>query len=221
MTIASRMTIFLREYRALLLFLALMLVFRSAVADWHDVPSSSMHPSIVEGDRVWVNKLAYDLKLPFAGVEIVRFGEPRRGEIIVFESQAADIRLIKRVIGLPGETVALAGGRLVIDGEAAGYQPQPSSLPGWVGEEAIAGSRHGIRYSRYSGVGSGAGDFGPVTVPADHYLVLGDHRDNSADSRVYGFVPRAEITGRAERVVFSLDYDRWLRPRRERFLLPL
>lgn len=220
MTLANRMTVFFREYRALLLFLALMLVFRSAVADWHDVPSSSMHPSIIEGDRVLVNKLAYDLKLPFAGIEMVRFGEPRRGEIIVFQSKAADIRLIKRVIGLPGETVALTGGRLIIDGEAAGYQPQPSSLPGWVAEEAIAGKRHHIRYSGL-GAGAGAGDFGPVTVPADHYLVLGDHRDNSADSRVYGFVPRGEITGRAERVVFSLDYQRWLRPRSERFLLPL
>ena len=218
MTGVQRLSVFLREYRGLLLFIALMLVFRSAVADWNDVPSSSMHPSIVEGDRVLVNKLAYDLKLPFAGIGVARLGEPRRGEVIVFNSVAADTRLIKRVVGLPGETVALAHGRLIVNGEVAEYAPQPSPMPGLVAEESIAGMRHRIRYS---GAGSGAGDFGPTTVPAGHYLVLGDHRDNSADSRVYGFVPREEIAGRAERVVFSLDYERWLRPRGERFLLPL
>lgn len=218
MAASFRSAAFAREYRGLLLFVLLMAVFRSAVADWNDVPSSSMHPSIVEGDRVLVNKLAYDLKLPFAGTSLARLGEPSRGEIVVFDSVAADVRLIKRVIGLPGETVALVGQRLVIDGRAAEYQPLESPLPGLVAQETLGSLRHGIRLSNG---GASLPDFGPVTVPADHYLVLGDHRDNSADSRVYGFVPRQEIIGRAERVVFSLDYDRWLRPRGERFLLPL
>lgn len=218
MTGIQRASVILREYRAVLLFLALMLVFRSAVADWNDVPSSSMHPSIVEGDRVLVNRVAYDLKLPFADVALVRLGEPARGDVIVFNSRAADTRLIKRVIGLPGETIALIDSRLVVDGAVAEYHAQPSNWSGLVAEERFADMRHAIRYS---GQGGGVGDFGPVTVPAEHYLVLGDHRDNSADSRVYGFVPRTEIAGRAERVVFSLDYGRWLQPRADRFWLPL
>lgn len=209
----------LRDHRGLLLFLALMLVVRAAVADFNDVPSASMHPTIVEGDRVLVNRLAYDLKLPLAGIVLARLGEPARGDVVVFNSAAAGTRLIKRVVGLPGESVALRDNRLYIDGQAADYDVVGRGVDGGVlASERLGAMRHGIRLAPRP---SPVAWFGPVTVPADHYLVLGDYRDNSADSRSYGLVPRAELSGRAERVLFSLDYQRWLRPRPERFWLSL
>ncbi len=88
------------EYRSLALFVILMIIFRSALADWNTVPTGSMKPTIVEGDRILVNKLAYDLRIPLTHISIYRFDNPKRGEIIVFDSEAADTRLVKRVIGL-------------------------------------------------------------------------------------------------------------------------
>ncbi|MDZ3823244.1 MAG: signal peptidase I [Pseudoxanthomonas sp.] len=209
----------LNDHRGLLLFLALMLCVRAAVADFNDVPSASMHPTIVEGDRVLVNRLAYDLKLPLAGIVLARLGEPARGDVVVFRSTAAGTRLIKRVVGLPGETVALRDNRLYVDGLAADYDLVGQGADGGVlASERLGAMRHGIRLAPRP---APVAWFGPVTVPADHYLVLGDYRDNSADSRSYGLVPRAELSGRAERVLFSLDYGRWLRPRPERFWLSL
>src|SRR5712671_1022116 len=92
-----------REYRGFALFVVLMVVFRSSLADWNTVPTGSMKPTILEGDRIWVNKLAYDLRLPLTGVSLYRLADPQRGDIVVFDSKAADTRLVKRVIGLPGD----------------------------------------------------------------------------------------------------------------------
>lgn len=208
----------LRRHRGIVLFVLLMVVFRSAIADWNDVPSTSMSPTILAGDRIWVNKLAYDLKLPLTGHSLRRLGEPQRGEVVVFDSAAAGLRLVKRVVAVPGDVVALRGNRLSINGQEAGYLGASAHDDGLVAVETVAGHRRQVtrRPARPA-----LGDFGPVTVPPGHFLALGDNRDNSIDSRVYGFVPRHELVGRAATVVFSLDYQRWLRPRADRFLRPL
>jgi len=101
-----------REYRGLAVFLVLMAIFRSALADWNVVPTGSMKPTIVEGDRILVNKLAYDLKIPLTHISLHRFADPMRGDIVVFDSRAAATRLVKRVIGLPGDTVQMRDNRL-------------------------------------------------------------------------------------------------------------
>ena len=90
-----------------------MSVFRSAVADWYTVPTGSMQPTIKEGDRIIVNKMAYDLKIPFSQLSLLTTGEPKRGDIVVFESKAADNRLIKRMIGLPGDVIAMKDDLLI------------------------------------------------------------------------------------------------------------
>lgn len=203
---------FLRENRNLLLFLCLMAVFRSSFADWNDVPTTSMDPSIHAGDRIVVDKLAYDLRLPLLGTTVWRLGEPERGDIVVFDSAAAGLRLVKRVIGLLGDTVVLRDNRLYINGEAVAYDPVSGDVQ--LAIEALGGRRH---YVRSKGQAHRLDSFGPVTVPPDHYLVLGDNRDDSADSRVYGLVPRRELVGRATRVVFSLDRQAGWRPRGDRF----
>lgn len=206
---------FLRENRGLILFLFLMLVFRSSFADWNVVPTGSMKPTILEGDRVWVYKMAYDLRIPFTSVSLYEIADPQRGDIVVFDSEAADKRLIKRVIGVPGDTVELKNNRLYVNGEAARYSAAMENGNPLQMNEEIAGFIHRMQIYGRSGP---AANFGPLTVPPERYLVLGDNRDDSGDSRFIGFVPRREIVGRSGGVVLSLDYDNYYLPRTDRFL---
>src|SRR5688572_30726725 len=110
-----------REYRGSLLFLLLMLVFRSAWADWVSVPTGSMNPTIIEGDRVLVDKHVYGVRIPWTLIRLTDGRDPRRGEIVVFDSPVDDISLVKRVVGVPGDVVALGAEGLVINGVPARY----------------------------------------------------------------------------------------------------
>lgn len=211
-----------RENRVLMVFIGLMLVFRSAVADWNDVPTGSMQPTIQIGDRILVNKIAYDLRLPFTTVSLVKRADPLRGDIVIFTSEAAGNRLVKRVIGLPGDVVAMQHNVLHINGEPLRYNGSNIVADTADGNvllnEQLGSTTHAVQLAAST---SGRDSFNAVKVPANHYLVLGDNRDNSADSRVIGFVPRHEIVGRAGSVLFSLDYDNYYLPRSERFLAAL
>lgn len=218
----ERWTPLWRESRALLLFIVLMVAFRSAIADWNDVPSGSMQPTIVEGDRVYVDKLAYDLRVPLTQRALVVRGAPVRGDIVVFDSGRAGVRLIKRVVGLPGEMIMLRDNRLWIDGRPVEQQEVPGANDGGHSVDAIEwldGRAHRIRRARVAQ--SPLADFGPVRVPEDHYFVLGDNRDNSADSRVHGPVPRAEVVGRSTHVVLSIDFEAGYLPRGSRWFARL
>ncbi|GAB2919978.1 signal peptidase I [Rheinheimera gaetbuli] len=208
-----------RDNCGIIVFLALMFVFRSAVADWNDVPSGSMQPTIQIGDRLLVNKMAYDLRVPFTTKSLIKRADPVRGDIIIFMSAAADNRLVKRVVGVPGDVIAMHNNVLSINGKRLDYLAQTADGDdAMVLTEQLDSIAHQVKLASYS---SGRDSFNAVTVPNNHYLVLGDNRDNSADSRVIGFVPRNEIVGRASTVLFSLDYDNYYLPRSERFLAAL
>jgi signal peptidase I len=208
-----------REYKGFCLFVALMIVFRSALADWNVVPTGSMKPTILEGDRILVNRLAYDLKIPLTHTSLHKFADPTRGDIVIFDSKAADTRLVKRVIGLPGDIVEMRDNRLIINGIAARYSDIEYAADATFAIESYLDMSHRIELARAGG--NPLSTFRPVKVPKDRYLVLGDNRDNSADSRVYGFVPRGEIVGNARTIVLSLDYDRYYLPRVDRFFRAL
>jgi len=207
-----------RDNRGLILFLLLMLVFRSAVADWNHVPSSSMHPAIIEGDRIGVNKLAYDIQLPFTGISLYKLDDPAQGEIVVFRHPETGIRLVKRVIGLPGDTLAMLDNRLILNGQPIEYTAisHGSASSDWL--ETLPGASHTIR-TRHTG--SGLSNVSPMQIPEGHYVMLGDNRDNSADGRVFGPVPRDTIIGRASHVVISLDTELYYLPRTDRFWQPI
>ncbi len=203
----------IRENRTFLFFVALMLVFRSAIADWNEVPTGSMKPTIIEGDRILVNKLAYDLRLPFTHISLWRFAHPKRGEIIVFDSEVADKRLVKRVVGVPGDTVKMMDNVVFINNVPLTYSLVNDQGPIVEMIEHLEGADHSVRFGKYD---STLSSFINIQVPEDRYLVLGDNRDNSADSRVIGFVDRDEIVGRSSTVVISLNYNNYYIPRSDR-----
>ncbi len=209
----------IKANKSILLFIILMSVFRSAVADWYTVPSGSMKPTIIEGDRLYADKMAYDLRVPFTHISLYKIADPQRGDIIIFESTAADNRLVKRVIGVPGDVIALTDNVLSINGNTLAYQPISATDSSEDKIEQLFSETSTVNHLvRTSNSGSRLSNFSEVTVPEGHYLALGDNRDHSSDSRVIGFVPRDEIIAKTSSVVMSFDYDNYYIPRSERFL---
>jgi signal peptidase I len=201
-----------RENKSFFIFIGLMFIFRSACADWNTVPTASMKPTILEGDRIAVNKLAYDLRIPFTHISLVKLSDPQRGDIAVFDSKVSDKRLVKRVIGVPGDTVAMINNQLIINGYAVVYEKTISNTDRL---EHLFNTSHLMRINNLED--HAFANFPSVLIPADHYLMLGDNRDLSADSRVIGFVPRSEFVGRSRSVIMSFNYDNFYIPRADRF----
>ena len=213
----------------LVVLLTALFSVRSVIADWNVVPTGSMKPTIIEGDRIFVNKLAYDLKIPFTTVHLAKWSDPKRGEIVVFDSPKDGTRLVKRVVAVPGDTVQLSQNVLSINGQPAQY----GTLDQDTIDQLIAQERNAHGYAIESlgdvkhavmstpAIESAMRSFGPVTVPPGSYFMLGDNRDNSADSRYIGFVPRSNIVGRSSRVILSLNYNNYYLPRAERWFRAL
>ncbi|MEY2565189.1 MAG: signal peptidase [Verrucomicrobiota bacterium] len=201
--------------------------FKSAVADWNWVPTGSMKPSILEGELVLVNKLAYDLKVPFTTLHLSTWGNPVRGDVVVFYSPVDGTRLVKRVVGLPGDKVELRNDVLYLNGVPQQYSETDSApflREVFEDKNPAVSVEHLEKCDHY--VMSLPGrwalrTFGPLVVPADQYFMMGDSRDNSADSRFIGPVPREKIVGRVGRVVLSFDPSRYYTPRPQRFFQPM
>ena len=211
----------LKTNRGFLIFLLCLAAFRTSVADWNPVPTGSMRPTILEGDVVLVNRLAYDLKIPLTHVAVARLGEPRRGDIVTFDSPADGIRLVKRLVALPGDVVEVRDDVLTINGQVARYDDfdvaDESREYGFpmtadTARESVAGAEHAVQFLR----GVTKRDFEPAVVPTDHYFMMGDNRDNSADSRYFGFVSRELLVGRAHHIVVSADIHGHWAPRFDR-----
>ena len=172
-----------REYaEAILIAIVLALFIRTFVIQAFKIPSGSMKPTLLVGDHILVNKFIYGIKLPFTDKILISLSEPERGDVVVFKFPL-DTRkdYIKRVIGVPGDRVELVDKQLLING-------RPTEDP----------------HASYSMSGS-MRMFGPVTVPVDHLFVMGDNRDESSDSRVWGFVPRPYLKGKAFLIYWSWD----------------
>lgn len=213
--------------KSLLIVVLVVGGFRSTFADWNDVPSGSMKPTILEGDRIFVNKLAYDLKVPFTRWRLVRWASPQRGDIAVLFSPADGKRLVKRVVGLPGDTLAMVDDRLYVNGKPAVYRPLPQlrdldtsadAYPRILAVEEVGGATHPVMLTPTL---PAMHSFGPIVVPLGRFFVMGDNRAESGDSRYFGFVERDRIVGRATAVAASVDPERHYRPRWHRFFKPL
>lgn len=214
----------IRNNRGFLAFLLVFGLFRTAIADWNPIPSGSMRPNLLEGDVVFVNRLAFNLKLPLTNVVLARTGEPRRGDIVTFFSPKNGTRLIKRVVGLPGDTLEMRNKVIIVNGQPATYariglELEPLADGGIDAlhlDERIGRDEHIVQWLGASR-GSSNDNFGPLVIPPDRFLMLGDNRDNSADFRYFGLVPRELLIGRAVTVLVSADIKGNWAPRFERF----
>jgi signal peptidase I len=187
-----------------------------------------MNPTILEGDLIYVDKVAYDLRVPLTLHRLAKWSDPHRGDIVVCFSPDDRTRLVKRVIGLPGDTIEMKNNTLFLNGDPVAYtKADPTyaaSLPSELRQRSILatedldGSTHAVM-SIPSIIAMR--DFGPVTVPPDSYFMMGDNRDISKDSRFFGFVEREQIVGRAKAVIGSLNITDKFQPRLKRFFTAL
>jgi signal peptidase I len=189
-----------RELTSVLAAAAVALVARSSLADHYVVPTGSMLPTVQLDDHVLVSKLAYGVHLPLLTGYVARFGGPARGEVVVLTAPDTGIVLLKRVVGLPGDRVRVHGGELTVNGE-----PVPVEQRGGVPYETLGRAPHALRLDD-----GGGPDFGPLTLPADRYLVLGDNRGNSRDGRFFGLVEGSAILGHVEGVIFRDGRPTWI-----------
>jgi signal peptidase I len=172
-----------REYaEAITIAIILALFIRTFVVQAFKIPSGSMKPTLLVGDHILVNKFIYGVKIPFTDKTIIELGQPKRGDVVVFKYPLDTSKdYIKRVIGLPGDEVGLSNKKLYVNGKLT---------------QDIHAS-----YSTFGNLRN----FGPVTVPSDHIFVMGDNRDESSDSRVWGFVPLPYLKGKAFLIYWSWD----------------
>jgi signal peptidase I len=188
------------EYgEALIVAGLLAIAIRGAVVQAFKIPSGSMLPTLLIGDHLLVSKFLYGVRLPYTGTRLMRLRPPRRGDIVVFAYPEDDSKdFIKRVIGEPGDTLEVVGKKVYINGRPLddpwGTFADRQVMPVSVGKRDF---------------------FGPVTVPAGKYFVMGDNRDRSLDSRFWGFVEDARIKGKAFIIYWSWDAEN-TRPRLSR-----
>jgi signal peptidase I len=214
---ARRESVVVEYARSFFPVILLVLLFRSFVAEPFKIPSGSMMPTLLVGDFILVNKFAYGLRLPVLGTKIVSIGEPKRGDVFVFRYPNPDhdpakegVDYIKRVIGLPGDEITYRNKTLYVNGQEVpqrylgpfiGSGEEGRKMAGAeIFEEELPGAPHQIlRLPR------AAGAEGTFRVPPGYYFAMGDNRDNSEDSRYWGYVPERNIVGKA--FVIWLNFD--------------
>jgi signal peptidase I len=192
--------------------LLLILLFRSFLAEPFKIPSGSMMPTLLVGDFILVNKFAYGLRLPVLNTKILSVGEPKRGDVFVFrypENPKEDY--IKRVIGLPGDEITYRNKTLFINGK----EITENYLGPYTGPSEPTNRMNGaqVKLEQLDGVDHRImelpqlqiGHEGTWKVPDGYYFAMGDNRDNSLDSRFWGFVPEANLVGKA--LVIWMNWD--------------
>lgn len=236
----------LRENKGFFALLVTIISVKSSIIDWNYVPTGSMRPTLSDGDQIIINKLAYDVTIPLTYKSIYKFGDPERGDIVVFDTEKQDVRMVKRVMAVPGDKVKMRGNKIYINdqqldytddfhseqldstfipldiADKADYEKEKKDVSDFKVEyktESWGDFSHGIRVETGKHLEIGTLNMKELVIPENHYLMIGDNRNNSFDSRFWGLVERHEIVGKVDYVVFSLDQDHWLKPRKDRFLL--
>ncbi|WP_444942975.1 signal peptidase I [Microbulbifer sp. ZKSA006] len=205
----------IRNSRGFLVFVLLMCCFRTVCADWSFVPSESMEPTIYPGDFLWIDKMSYGPTVPLLNKRVALWGSPDRGDIITFIPPHTDQLYVKRVIGLPGDNLHIEGENIYINGDLVVRQLTDSTDAGILGQEFIDDAEYRFKLSKDRSVPYFEKSF---AVPEGKYFVMGDHRNNSLDSRYWGMVDESRVMGKVTSVALSFSAERGLF---ERVALPI
>lgn len=194
--------------KSLVLVFAVFLVVRVFLVGNFVIDSGSMKNTLLVGDYLFVNKLATGSRVPFTDLRIPGYSEPRRGDILVFDPHHEEnMSIVKRVVGMPGDTLQMRDKIVYLNGDVYDepyveviatrdvHDPQMS----WQNDHLVGGPRDDYRPT--------PDNWGPLVVPEDHYFMMGDYRDDSLDSRVWGFLEGWRFKGRVAFIYFSYDRD--------------
>lgn len=194
--------------------LVVWLVLRTFVIEAYHIPSPSMENTLLEGDFLFVNKFIYGAKIPFVDATLPEVREPRRGDIVVFDSPNEPLKVVKRLIGVPGDTLEMVHGVVIRNGAkldepyVQNLSPDETAGPYYRAEMRSWQVRYLIGRDT-AGYAPDLHDWGPVVVPRDSLFVMGDNRDSSYDGRYWGFLPRANVRGTPLFIYYSYDMRSW------------
>jgi signal peptidase I len=195
--------------KSLVIAIAIFLVLRTFLIEAFRIPSGSMERTLLIGDFLFVNKALYGAEIPLTGVRLPALREPRRNDLVIFKSvEEAHLTVVKRLVGMPGDTLGMEDNRLIVNGEPA-REPwvvrtdpladhEDPKMRGWQ-VRYLTADREAVSYRPT------LKNWGPIVVPPDSFFVMGDNRDNSYDSRYWGFLGRDRIRGRPLVVYFSYN----------------
>jgi signal peptidase I len=207
---------FLEWFKSIAIALVVWLFLRTFVVEAFTIPSGSMKNTLLIGDFLFVNKFLYGAEVPFIHKHLPMVREPQRGDILVFDSIEEDMKIVKRLIGIPGDTIAMRGGVVYRNGVALD-EPYAMNSDPLVSADVIARMRmRDWQVKHFAGpvppqYNPDLHDWGPVVVPRDSLFVMGDNRDDSYDGRYWGFLPRMNVRGRPLLVYFSYDAESYRR----------
>ncbi len=200
--------------KSILIALVVWFFLRTFLVEAFKIPSGSMENTLLIGDFLFVNKALYGAEVPLIHKRLPAVREPRLNDLVVFDSVEEDLKVVKRLIGAPGDTLSMEQGQLfrngvkvnepwVVHGDlTAGADPvQRARMRRWQSAHLAGGSRADYNPDLQ--------DWGPIVVSADSFFVMGDNRDSSYDSRYWGFLPRLNIVGRPLMVYFSYEKESW------------
>lgn len=200
------------EIISLSIIILLVCSFKSTFFANYTVPTGSMKPTIEPGDKLFVNKMAYDIRIPFTKIRLFEYTKPARGDVIVFECPYdPSTTFVKRLIGLPGDLIEVENGFIKINGQPLNISPEDQKLitheifdERFYTEDLEKKSYTVRRVSNRS-------EIAPIRarVPEGHFFAMGDNRDESADSRIWGFVPKENVWGKAKFIYFSFDWPKF------------
>lgn len=190
--------------------LALWLVLSTFIGQAYFIPSPSMERTLMVGDVLFVNKFLYGAKLPLVDAHMPAVRDPRRGDIVVFMSPIEDSILVKRLIGVPGDTIAMRHGALFRNSERLAEPAAQSLEPDWQLDSVSRSAMRAMHIAQYAGPDPDSylpdvHDWGPLVVPTDSMWMMDDNRDHSRDSRFWGFVPRKNVRGTPVIIYYSWD----------------
>lgn len=195
--------------------LVVWLFLRTFLLEAFHIPSGSMEKTLLVGDVLFVNKAVFGAEVPFTGKRLPAFREPERGDILVFDSvEDEGLKVVKRLIGIPGDTLAMEQGVLIRNGQKVGEPYALHANPQWLGDPAQQEQMRAwqVRYlagKKADNYRPDSQNWGPIVVPADSFFMMGDNRDSSYDGRFWGFLPRKNVRGTPLVIYYSYNPQGW------------